>query len=63
MKVGVLKEAVGAEHRVALVPESVGKLKTDGINVVIEAGAGAAAGFPDAQYAAAGADVVADRTA
>ena len=39
MKVGVLKEAGGAEHRVALVPESVGRMAPDGISVIIEAGA------------------------
>lgn len=63
MKVGVLKEAAGAERRVALVPESVGKLAPDGIAVAIESGAGEAAGFPDAHYEAAGAEIVADRAA
>ena len=62
MKVGVVKEASGPERRVALVPESVGRLKDTGVTVVVEAGSGTAAGFSDEQYAAAGAEVVADRS-
>jgi len=63
MKVGVLKEAVGPERRVALVPESVSKLAADGVTVIVEPGAGVEAGFPDAQYTAAGAELGADRAA
>jgi len=63
MKVGVLKEAVGPERRVALVPESVSKLAADGVTVVVEPGAGVEAGFPDSQYTAAGAELGADRAA
>lgn len=63
MKVGVLKEAVGPERRVALVPESVSKLAADGVTVVVEPGAGVEAGFPDTQYTAAGAELGADRAA
>lgn len=63
MRVGVLKEAGGAEQRVALVPESAGKLKADGVDVVVQSGAGDAAGFTDARYSDAGAEVVADRAA
>jgi len=63
MKVGVLKEAVGPERRVALVPESVSKLAADGVTVVVEPGAGLEAGFPDAQYTKAGAELGADRAA
>src|SRR5690606_31105641 len=62
MKVGVVKEASGPERRVALVPESVGRLKDTGVTVVVEAGSGTAAGFSDEQYAAAGAEVVVDRS-
>ncbi len=62
MKVGVLKEAVGAERRVALIPESVGKLAADGVTVVVEEGAGVEAGFSDAQYREAGAELSADRS-
>jgi NAD(P) transhydrogenase subunit alpha len=56
MQVGVPKESVPGERRVALVPETVGRLG-DGVEVVVEAGAGAEAGFPDAGYSAAGAAI------
>src|SRR5450755_1756302 len=49
--VGVLTEAAANETRVALVPEIAAKLKTLGVRVLIERGAGAAAHFPDALYA------------
>ena len=55
MKVGVLRETAPAERRVALVPESVGKLTAAGLDVLVETGAGTAAAFPDAAYAGAGA--------
>src|SRR5574341_1111298 len=55
MRIVVLKERSAGEHRVALVPESVGKLVKAGVEVVTVRGAGQAAGFPDAAYAAAGA--------
>jgi proton-translocating NAD(P)+ transhydrogenase subunit alpha len=60
MKVGVPKESAPGERRVALVPESVGRLTGAGSEVTIEAGAGAAAGFPDDAYAEAGANVADD---
>jgi NAD(P) transhydrogenase subunit alpha len=56
MQVGVPKEAVPGERRVALVPETVGRLG-EGVDVVVEAGAGAEAGFPDADYTDAGASI------
>ncbi len=56
MLVGVTKETAPDEARVALVPETVGRLG-EGIEVVVEPGAGAAAGFSDEQYTAAGATV------
>jgi NAD(P) transhydrogenase subunit alpha len=43
---------------VALVPETVSKLRDAGLEVRVERGAGEAAGFPDASYAEAGADLV-----
>src|SRR5688572_16819484 len=55
MRIVVLKERTAGEHRVALVPESVGRLVKGGVEVVAERGAGQAAGFADASYAAAGA--------
>jgi H+-translocating NAD(P) transhydrogenase subunit alpha len=57
MKVGVPREVVPGERRVALVPETVKKLADSGIEVVVERGAGVAAGFADSEYAAAGATI------
>jgi NAD(P) transhydrogenase subunit alpha len=53
MKVGVPKETAAGERRVALVPEIVSKL--DGIDIVVEAGAGEAASFTDESFTRAGA--------
>jgi NAD(P) transhydrogenase subunit alpha len=61
MRVVVLKERAEYEQRVALIPESVSKLTKAGAEVVIEQSAGALAGFPDAQYTAAGASVAPSR--
>jgi NAD(P) transhydrogenase subunit alpha len=55
VRVGVPKETIAGETRVALVPESVGKLVKAGIEVVVQTGAGASASMPDAAYEAAGA--------
>src|SRR5438067_2866489 len=57
MRVGVPKELVAGERRVALVPETVGRLTGAGFEVVVEPGAGVAAAFPDEDYAEAGARV------
>jgi len=58
MRVGVPKETAPGEERVALVPDVVARL--DGITVVVERGAGVAAGFTDDAYADAGATIVDD---
>jgi NAD(P) transhydrogenase subunit alpha len=50
------------ESRVAATPASVKKLVKLGFDVSVERGAGAASGYPDAEYEAAGARIVADRT-
>ena len=63
MRIGVPKETAPGERRVALVPESAKKLIQAGYEVAIEAGAGEAAGFPDAGYRDAGAAVEADAAA
>jgi H+-translocating NAD(P) transhydrogenase subunit alpha len=55
MKVGVPREVMPGERRVALVPETVKKLVDSGLEVVVEKGAGIHAGFADAEYTAAGA--------
>ena len=60
--VGVPAETAEGEHRVALVPQSVGKLQESGWDVLVESGAGDAAGFPNEDYVAAGATIV-DRAA
>ncbi|MGN6798079.1 MAG: Re/Si-specific NAD(P)(+) transhydrogenase subunit alpha [Gaiellaceae bacterium] len=56
MRVGVPKEAAPGERRVALVPETVSRLG-EGVEVVVEQGAGVEAGFSDAAYSDAGATV------
>src|SRR5271169_6316843 len=61
MIVGVPRETYPGERRVALVPIVIPALAKAGMEVIVEAGAGAAAGFPDAEYAAKGAKIVADR--
>jgi proton-translocating NAD(P)+ transhydrogenase subunit alpha len=60
MIVSVPKETVSGERRVALVPELVPKLIQAGLEVVVQPGAGAAAGFPDASYRDKGARLEAD---
>jgi proton-translocating NAD(P)+ transhydrogenase subunit alpha len=57
MRVAVPKETAPGERRVALVPETVAKLGT-AFEVRVERGAGDAAGFLDAAYAEAGAELV-----
>src|SRR5437762_9315351 len=61
MIVGVPRESFPGERRVALVPAAVPNLTRTGLQVVVEAGAGAGAGYPDADYAAKGAKIVSDR--
>jgi NAD(P) transhydrogenase subunit alpha len=56
MRVGIPKETAGGEHRVALVPETIGRLG-GGIEIVVEPGAGTAASYPDDAYAQAGATI------
>jgi NAD(P) transhydrogenase subunit alpha len=58
MKVGVAKETAPGERRVALVPESLGKLTAAGLEVLVERGAGDLAFLPDQAYADAGATIV-----
>ena len=58
MKVAVLKETFPGERRVALVPAAIPPLVKSGLEVAVESGAGAAAGFSDDAYRAAGAAIV-----
>ena len=55
MRIGVPRETLPGETRVASTPEVVRKLAGKGFEVVVERGAGAAAHFPDAEYEASGA--------
>ena len=60
MQVAVLKETATRENRVALTPDSAGRLVKAGRQVVIQSGAGEKAGFPDSAFTAVGARVAAD---
>ena len=57
MIAGIPAETAPGERRVALTPDAVKALVKDGITVVVQAGAGAAAGFDDESYTEAGARV------
>jgi NAD(P) transhydrogenase subunit alpha len=60
MQVAVLKETAARETRVALTPDSAGRLIKTKVDVVVERGAGTVAGFPDDAYTAVGARVADD---
>jgi alanine dehydrogenase len=56
--VGVPKEIKDKENRISVLPDGVAELTHYGHRVVVQAGAGAGCGFSDAEYEAAGAEVV-----
>jgi len=58
VRIAALRETREGERRVAIVPEVVTRLKGDGLEVLVEQGAGEDAFFPDAAYTDAGATVV-----
>src|SRR5579871_6442698 len=58
MLLGVPKEIKDNEYRVGLVPSTVRELTEKGHQVLVESGAGAGAGLADADYRAAGAEIV-----
>ncbi|MEG3894708.1 MULTISPECIES: Re/Si-specific NAD(P)(+) transhydrogenase subunit alpha [unclassified Microcoleus] len=60
MKLAIAKEIEAGERRVALVPDAVARLVKQGVEVWLEAGAGAKSFFSDLAYEEAGAQVVAD---
>ena len=60
MIIGIPKEIMRGENRVAAVPETVQKFVQAGFTVLVEAGAGAGAFFSDSQYQEAGATIVSD---
>jgi NAD(P) transhydrogenase subunit alpha len=63
MKIGVPSEVERGEQRVAATPDSVRRLTQLGFEVLVESGAGQPAGFSDAEYQAAGAEIAADTAA
>lgn len=63
MIIGVPKEIKNNENRVAITPAGVVSLSAEGHKVLVEAGAGAGSGFLDEEYAAAGAELVAEAAA
>ncbi|WP_276351820.1 alanine dehydrogenase [Cohnella caldifontis] len=58
MIVGLPREVKKHEYRVALTPAGAGMLKETGHRVLVQAGAGSGSGFPDEEYAAAGAEIL-----
>jgi H+-translocating NAD(P) transhydrogenase subunit alpha len=60
MKIAVAKEIEVCERRVALIPDIVARLVKQGLEVLVETGAGDRAFFSDAAYEAAGATIIAD---
>jgi NAD(P) transhydrogenase subunit alpha len=63
MRIAVLTETSDREDRVALTPDSVGKLKKAGVDVVVQSGAGEGSGASDEAYRTAGAEIAADAAA
>ncbi|BHH84667.1 alanine dehydrogenase [Desulforhopalus sp. 52FAK] len=57
MIVGILKEIKVLENRVCMVPSGVATMIANGHKVIVEKNAGAGAGYPDAEYTAAGASI------
>ncbi len=60
MRIAVLSETDAVETRVAATPETIKKYKALGADVAVQAGAGAKAGIPDAEFEAAGASIAAN---
>lgn len=61
MDIGAAKESCPGERRVAVTPATVTKLHEAGLKVLVQAGAGTEAGFPDESYLDAGAQMAATR--
>lgn len=60
MIIGVAKERIQGEKRVALIPESVKKLKAKGFSVIVEKDAGLASSYTDDEFKTAGAEIEPD---
>src|SRR4029077_21194288 len=63
MRISVPTETATREQRVALPPDSAGRLVKSGLEVVVQSGAGQHAGFRDDAYAVVGAKIVPDAQA
>jgi NAD(P) transhydrogenase subunit alpha len=63
MKIAVPRESAPGETRAALTPQAVTALITDGVQVIVQAGAGEASSIPDAAFVEAGASIVPDAAA
>jgi alanine dehydrogenase len=63
MIVGTLTETKTEEYRVALTPDGVGDIVRAGHTVLVQAGAGEGSNFSDSDYAAAGAELIAEPAA
>jgi NAD(P) transhydrogenase subunit alpha len=57
MRIGVPRETAPGERRVAVAPDVVSRLTGSGFEIVVEAGAGEQAAFPDSDFAEAGATI------
>ena len=60
MIIGIPKEIKNQEHRVSMVPASVGELTRRGHRVIVETNAGTGSSYPDTSYIAQGAEIVPD---
>lgn len=63
MQLGFLRETAPHERRVAMVPQTVQRLRAAGHEILLESGAGERASFADSAYTTAGASLAADRRA
>ncbi|HEX9751616.1 MAG TPA: Re/Si-specific NAD(P)(+) transhydrogenase subunit alpha [candidate division Zixibacteria bacterium] len=63
LTIGIARELAAHENRVAVVPVSLAAFAKAGVGAIVEQGAGIAAGYPDADYRAAKAEIVSDRKA
>jgi len=61
LKLAIAKETYPGENRVALIPQNIKPLSSAGFEIIIEAGAGEKAGYPDAEYKDKGAQIVGSR--
>jgi NAD(P) transhydrogenase subunit alpha len=57
LSIGVLKETLAGERRVAITPKVIDVLTKAGAEVLVQAGAGLEAGYPDEEYTAKGAKI------